>query len=1042
MLYGKKNEKELDDGLFKNPTAEYRGAPFWSWNCRLEKEELLRQIDVYKEMGIGGFHIHSRSGLATAYMGDEFLDLAEACHKKALENGMLMYLYDEDRWPSGAAGGHVTKDRAYRMRSLVFCPCGNRPQTRHDSAARYVGSGNITHLGFYKIELENGLLVSCSRLQAKPENGDGLWEAYMEISGDSPWFNNQAYVNTLDKKAIDRFIEETHEKYRARFGKAFGGSIPSIFTDEPQFSHKENLGSSAERRAVTLPFTDDFEDTYRAAYGESLLDLLPELFWEKADGSPSKTRYRYHDHVCERFTRAFADNVGSWCEKNGIMLTGHMMHEESLGSQTVALGEAMRAYRSFQLPGIDMLCDNREYSTAKQAQSAARQYGREGVLSELYGVTNWDFDFRGHKLQGDWQAALGVTLRVHHLTWVSMAGEAKRDYPACIGYQSPWYREYAHVEDHFARLNTALTRGRPVVRLAVIHPVESYWTVFGPNDKTQEKRAEMERNFAGIIEWLLFSHIDFDFVSESLLPQQQAAGQTDAQGRFVVGAMAYEAVLVPNCLSLRGSTLASLEKFHSAGGRVIFAGEPAAITDGLLSGRASDFAGRCVRVPFAKTAVVEALEDFRDVDIKRPDGSRAGHLLYQMRQDGDCRWLFIANGPRPWNQDITYGEDIVLSVKGTYSLSLYDTQDGSVYAAHAEYSKNTTVLRYRRNMHDSLLLKLTPCTAGERETRNTAKEKSRPAQAASWADIESPYAFELEEPNVMVMDTAMYAFDDGPWQPKEDILRIDNLFRAKLGFPLRMEAWAQPWTRKVQPGSNHFLHLRFDFRSEIQCDDVCLAMEGLDGPGCGIEIIWNGSETGISAEGYYVDRAIRKTKLPGLQKGKNELVLKIPFNEASQIENVYLLGRFGVRVAGTEATVIPYPESLPFGNITGMGLPFYGGNVKYKCRLHSKGEAGILEATYFRCPLLKVKLDGRDLGRIAYAPYTVELGRLAEGTHELEITAFGNRINTFGTLHSCDETMRWPGPGAWRSTGAAWSYEYVLKPAGLLKAPRIGTVLQ
>ena len=57
-------------------------------------------------------------------------------------------------------------------------------------------------------------------------------------------------------------------------------------------------------------------------------------------------------------------------------------------------------------------------------------------MSELYGVTSWSFDFRRHKLQGDWQAALGITLRVPHLSWVSMKGEAKRDYPASINYQS------------------------------------------------------------------------------------------------------------------------------------------------------------------------------------------------------------------------------------------------------------------------------------------------------------------------------------------------------------------------------------------------------------------------------------------------------------------------------------------------------------------------------------------------------------------------------------------------------------------------------
>ena len=72
-------------------------------------------------------------------------------------------------------------------------------------------------------------------------------------------------------------------------------------------------------------------------------------------------------------------------------MTGHMMEEPTLQRQTAAMGEVMRSYRAFDIPGIDMLCDQRELSTAKQAESAAHQYGRIGVMSELYGVTDWDF---------------------------------------------------------------------------------------------------------------------------------------------------------------------------------------------------------------------------------------------------------------------------------------------------------------------------------------------------------------------------------------------------------------------------------------------------------------------------------------------------------------------------------------------------------------------------------------------------------------------------------------------------------------------------
>ena len=83
MLYKKNNAKSLDKELFKNPTCEYRGTPFWAWNCKLEQEELERQIDVLREMGFGGFHMHVRTGMDTPYLSDEYMSLIRACVDKA-----------------------------------------------------------------------------------------------------------------------------------------------------------------------------------------------------------------------------------------------------------------------------------------------------------------------------------------------------------------------------------------------------------------------------------------------------------------------------------------------------------------------------------------------------------------------------------------------------------------------------------------------------------------------------------------------------------------------------------------------------------------------------------------------------------------------------------------------------------------------------------------------------------------------------------------------------------------------------------------------
>ena len=103
---------------FRKPSAKFRGKPFWAWNGKLEKDELLRQIHIMKEMGFGGFFMHSRTGLETEYLGQEWFEFINACADEAEKLGMEAWIYDEDRWPSGSAGGLATMEPQYRMKYL------------------------------------------------------------------------------------------------------------------------------------------------------------------------------------------------------------------------------------------------------------------------------------------------------------------------------------------------------------------------------------------------------------------------------------------------------------------------------------------------------------------------------------------------------------------------------------------------------------------------------------------------------------------------------------------------------------------------------------------------------------------------------------------------------------------------------------------------------------------------------------------------------------------------------------------------------------
>lgn len=87
-----KSSKPFSYGLFQDPTSEYRGAPFWAWNTKLDKDQLIRQIDNFKDMGMGGFHAHSRTNLDTEYMGKEFMDMIKLCVEHAEKQNMLACL--------------------------------------------------------------------------------------------------------------------------------------------------------------------------------------------------------------------------------------------------------------------------------------------------------------------------------------------------------------------------------------------------------------------------------------------------------------------------------------------------------------------------------------------------------------------------------------------------------------------------------------------------------------------------------------------------------------------------------------------------------------------------------------------------------------------------------------------------------------------------------------------------------------------------------------------------------------------------------------
>ena len=1023
MYYPKNNYNELSNELFKNPTSEYRGTPFWSWNCKLDPTELCRQIEIFKKMGFGGFYMHPRDGLDTEYLSEEFMDAVKKCADKAEKEDMLACLYDEDRYSSGFAGGILTKNPRYRERKLLFTREELKAENDRDTASE--NGGRYLEVVYDITVNENNELISFKIID-KNDTADGeKWYAYSEADEPSAWFNNATYVDSFNKEALDKFIEITHEKYKETVGDMFGSVVPAIFTDEILHIRIVPFNKSGDGTA-SLPWSIVMPDEFKKEFGYEIYKDLPEALWELPDGKKSPSRLKLHDFWTRLFTDTFARNVGKWCDKNGIMLTGHLMQEETLWGQTRGNGSVMPSYRYMQLPGIDLFANDYIYTGLKPVQSIVHQDGREGMASELYGVSNYDYDFRGLKNQGDWQAVLGVTIRVPHLSHASMKGCAKRDYPEFFSYQSPWYERFSYLEDHFARVNTALTRGKPVVKVGVIHPIDSCHMNYGPDDKSRDHIKGLDDVFKNVCGWLLEGQIDFDYIAESELPAQVGVISDILQ----VGYMRYSAIVVAGCETLRSSTLDILERFNANGGKLIFAGKAPEYEEAVLSQRPQELFKKAVNVQLDKYSIINALDSERLIKITEENMSLSDNCIYQLRCDNTCSWLFVAPMKRLDKEHKNHAEAKrrTIRITGEYTPLIYDTLSGEIKMADFDVLDGYTYVYYTFYQSSSLLLRLDPLS-----------ERSHRTERITENPIKTEFIFGKvdcmrAEPNVVLFDGGEYKIDNGEYRPYENIRKIYKNVMAELGYK---PSCMQPWLREKQWEKCHTVTLRFEFDSEITVSGAKLACE--DGEISDVSL--NGVKVEMVSDGYFTDKSIKTYPLPQIDAGRNVIEVTMPFGKYSDLEHYFILGEFDVRLEGTEKTLVKPSYEHGFGDVSSHGMPFYGGTLTYGMDIEAPCDCdGVITLNSFAGPAVAVILDGVDVGTIAFSPYKLKVCDIKAGKHRLELVIYGNRHNSFGALHMVTFEETFINAGSWNfeiDDRCAYKYEYELRKFGIIGSPKI-----
>ncbi len=1009
------------------PGVEFRGIPFWIWSGRLDSDELRRQLTTIRGMGFGGAMLSTGTGLVTPYLSEEWFDVVSACVAEAKKLGLKLWIYDEDRWPSGAAGGLVTKDKRFRQRYI-----------RHTVDKEFPPQEDSVELARYAVTMNEMTIVAFRRIRkgAKLGADEHLMVFNRIISpANESWFNGQNYLDVLNPKAAQKFVDVTYEAYRRHLSREFGRVIPGFFTDEPNLY--------ADSPVDSLPWTDGLEKIFEKRYGYDLLDHLPELFYSfrpelKGRGGNdlhrdiSKPRLDYRNLLGDTISLAFGGTIGKWCLKNHVQMAGHVRREDSLLDQMQSTGSAMRFYEQMSMPGIDVLTEHcLLFNTAKQCSSVAHQMGRHLRITETGACTGWDLPFMGQKALGDWQYALGINRRFLMNVKSTFSGEAKRDFPVSLSFQTPCWKEYSLVEDYFARLGAALSEGEEVRELLVIHPIESMMGTFANRVRIKDNRKpnnDLDRQFIRLTNELLSLHLDFDFGEEELISHHAIS-----TGRKIkVGKATYKAVLLPYLTTIRSTTLELLAKFADCGGAVFYLDSAPEYLDGVKSEKPAQFFTQFRRINEAELdRVLSPL--VRRISILNDDATEVAPALCLLKKGRNFETLFVCNTGHGFVED-QKNLPLIRDRRERFPKAMIAWKVPKEYRIY-QLDLNTGLLHrqnfVRRNGQTIFAAPLEPLESRLFFATADKVDAAAPLRQARPMNDGIPLAnmrchVELDEPNMLLLDTPAYRVDGGARQPPCFFLRIDTVLRAMLGAPPRGGRMVQPWVNgEIKVKRQLDLELEYSFDCEAVPSSGCqLALE------CPqlYTATLNGKTIDMTDQGWWCDRAIRLVNLPkgAITKGKNNLTLCSKYDESqSGLESIYLLGDFGVK----DDALTPPVRSLKFGDWTTQGLPYYSGNLTYTIELPA--DTRQLEFPEWRGSALAYALDdAEEFTTIGWPPFTFH----TDGARKVRVKVLGHRRNAMGPFFTANKWPWWTGPDEFK---AQETTVRGLVPCGILEPPLV-----
>ena len=486
-----------------------------------------------KELGLGGIvcNVSFSEYMRSEAHWQTLIEAVEACR----DTGLVVWIYDEDGYPSGAAGGLVLQQNP-KLEAIALA---------------------------YDSSLPESFILRPS---------------YEHTHASNNFYATRRFANLLDREAVESFIKITHEAYWARLKDHFGGTIQAFFTDEPSLM-AVNIGQLPEevRKTVrvvdpldenlgplpSVPWAADLPELYRQRYGEDILNMRKSLF-EGDSEADRGVRRQFWALVTDLLAERYYGQIRRWTDSRKVASSGHILWEEQPLHGVPLEGNPLKMLMQMDIPGLDMLTSNPEaviYSgwlTASLPASAAIFNGGRRVMTEVSDFSE-TMAKRGPAPLADmcaaaaWQAALGAT---EFTLYYNRAARSPTD-----------YRAYC---DFVGRLNSLLRDARPAPRVLLYYPIYDIWGEYRPVaepltlNSQSDRMKKLVNSFMSLGEHTTRRQIPFALIDHELLATVEVR-----EGHILVNGRAFDALVLPAGVEMPKSAAEKANLFKAAGGKIL-----------------------------------------------------------------------------------------------------------------------------------------------------------------------------------------------------------------------------------------------------------------------------------------------------------------------------------------------------------------------------------------------------------------------------------------------------------------------------------------